>query len=91
MKHNVYFEGGVQSLGFADAAGNASVGVIDPGEFSFGTSTEEVMSVVAGSLDYRLPGAGWAVAAAGQSFTVPAGITFDVRTTAPAAYLCRYR
>lgn len=91
MKHNVYFEGGVQSLGFEDAAGKASVGVIDPGGYSFGTSTEEVMSVVSGSLDYRLPGAGWATASAGQSFTVPAGVTFEVRAASPVAYLCLYR
>lgn len=91
MKHNVYFEGGVQSLGFEDAAGKASVGVIDPGGYSFGTSTEEVMSVVSGSLDYRLPGAGWATVSAGQSFTVPAGVTFEVRAVSPVAYLCRYR
>ena len=91
MKHNVYFEGGVQSLGFEDAAGKASVGVIDPGGYSFGTSTEEVMSVVSGSLDYRLPGADWATVSAGQAFKVPAGVTFEVRAGAPVAYLCLYR
>ncbi len=91
MKHNVYFEGGVQSLGFEDAAGKASVGVIDPGGYSFGTSCEELMSVVSGALDYRLPGSDWAVASAGQAFTVPAGVTFEVRASVPVAYLCRYR
>ncbi|HEY3488524.1 MAG TPA: pyrimidine/purine nucleoside phosphorylase [Candidatus Deferrimicrobiaceae bacterium] len=91
MKHSVYFEGGVQSLGFEDVAGKATVGVIDPGNYAFGTSTEEVMSVVTGSLDYRLPGADWATAAAGRSFTVPPGVTFEVRAGAPVAYLCRYR
>jgi uncharacterized protein YaiE (UPF0345 family) len=91
MKHNVYFEGGVQSLGFEDAVGKASVGVIDPGAYSFGTSCEELMAVVAGTLEYRLPGAEWASAAAGQAFAVPAGVTFEVRAAAPVAYLCRYR
>lgn len=91
MKHNVYFDGGVQSLGFDEADGKASVGVIDPGGYSFGTSTRETMSVIAGSLDFRLPGADWATAGAGESFEVPAGVTFEVRAAAPAAYLCRYR
>ena len=91
MNHNVYFEGGVQSLGFEDAAGKASVGVIDPGSYSFDTSTEEVMTVVAGALDVRLPGAEWVAVTAGQSFTVPSGVSFEVRAAVPVAYLCRYR
>jgi uncharacterized protein YaiE (UPF0345 family) len=90
MKHNRYFEDNVQSLGFTDAKGAASVGVIDPGEYSFGTSTREIMAVIAGTLEYRLPGAEWASASAGQAFTAPQGVTFDVRAAAPVAYLCRY-
>jgi uncharacterized protein YaiE (UPF0345 family) len=91
MKHNVYFEGGVQSLGFSDAEGSATIGLIDPGSYSFGTSTEELMAVVTGTLEYRLPGAEWAVAAAGQSFVVPPGVTFEVRAAAPVGYVCRFR
>lgn len=91
MKHNVYFGGGVQSLGFENAEGRATAGVIDPGGYSFDTSTEEVMAVVSGTLEYRLPGAAWATAGSGQSFTVPAGVSFEVRAEAPVAYLCRFR
>ena len=90
MKHNRYFEDRVQSLGFEDAEGDATVGVIDPGEYSFGTSRRERMNVVSGVLWYRVPGKQWLSAGAGEGFDVPAGVTFEVKAEKPVAYLCRY-
>ena len=90
MKHNRYFDDRVQSLGFSDAEGDATVGVIDPGEYAFGTSREERMTVVSGILWYRVPGKAWLSAAVGEGFSVPAGITFEVKAEGPVAYLCRY-
>jgi len=90
MRHNRYFDDKVQSLGFSDASGDATVGVIDPGEYAFGTSQRERMSVVAGTLRYRLPGGVWLSAGAGEGFEVPAGVTFEVKAEGPVAYLCRY-
>lgn len=57
MKHNVYFDGKVQSLGLDEREGCATVGVIEPGTYSFSTSSEERMTMVAGSMRVRLPGA----------------------------------
>lgn len=91
MRHNRYFEDKVQSLGFADADGDATVGVIDPGEYSFGTSRQERMTVVSGVLWYRVPGKPWLSAGAGEGFDVSAGVTFEVKAETPVAYLCRYR
>jgi purine/pyrimidine-nucleoside phosphorylase len=90
MRHNRYFDGQVQSLGFSDAEGDATVGVISPGEYAFGTSRPERMAVVSGVLWYRIPGAQWLSAAAGERFSVPAGVTFEVKAEAPVTYLCRY-
>ena len=91
MKHNRYFDDKVQSLGFTDSEGDATVGVIDPGEYAFGASREERMTVVAGVLWYRVPGKSWLAASAGEGFTVPAGVTFEAKAEGPVAYLCRYR
>ena len=91
MRHNRYFDDKVQSLGFSDAEGDATVGVIDPGEYAFGTSREEWMTVIAGILWYRVPGKAWLSAAAGERFSVPAGVTFEAKAEGPVAYLCRYR
>ena len=90
MRHNRYFDDRVQSLGFQDAGGDATVGVIDPGEYAFGTSRRERMTVVAGTLWYRVPGQSWLSAGPGEGFEVPAGVTFEVKAEGPVAYLCRY-
>ncbi len=90
MKHNEYFDGKVQSLGFEDAAGAATVGVMEAGEYVFGTSAKERMTVVAGVLWYRVPGRAWMSASPGETFDVPAGVSFEVKTDGAAAYLCRY-
>ena len=59
MKHNSYFEGKVQSLALNTAEGPATVGVIEPGKYSFGTDCEEHMHVVAGTLKAKLPAGDW--------------------------------
>ena len=92
FKVNEYFDGRVKSLAFATADGPATVGVMAPGEYEFGTSTVEVMTVVSGSLTVRLPGSeAWRAFEAGESFTVEAGKKFQLRVAGDAAYLCLYR
>jgi uncharacterized protein YaiE (UPF0345 family) len=49
------------------------------------------MTVVAGVLWYRVPGKSWQSAGPGEGFTVPTGVTFEVKAEGPVAYLCRYR
>jgi len=91
MRHNAYFEGKVQSLALSEAGLPATVGVIEPGKYSFATSTEERMTITAGSVRVRLPGAEWKVFAAGETFMVPPNVSFDIEAEADAAYICRYR
>lgn len=89
LKHNTYFEGGVQSVGFERLGRRMSVGVIAPGEFHFGTDAPERMTVVSGELEVKT-GAEWRAYPAGTAFEVPGKSGFDVRAKAPAAYLCEY-
>ncbi len=92
IKSNEYFGGKVKSLGLSAEGGPATVGVIEAGEYEFGTTTVEIMRVVAGELDARLPDSDrWTAYPAGTSFTVPAGKKFSVRAKTEAAYLCLYR
>ena len=56
LKHNIYFEGKVQSVGFERQGRRQTVGVLDVGEFHFGTDAAERMTVVSGELWARLPG-----------------------------------
>jgi hypothetical protein len=92
FKVNEYFDGTVKSLSFTMAEGPATIGVMAPGEYEFGTSQLEVMHVVAGSLTVKLPGRDdWETFASGDRFTVPANSTFQLKVATDTAYLCEYR
>lgn len=92
IKLNEYFQGRVKSLGLSADGGPATVGVIAPGEYEFGTSTKEIMSVVSGLLEVQLPGTTeWKHYKAGESFIVEAGKKFKVKNTEDVSYLCLYR
>ena len=88
---NEYFDGAVKSIGFENAEGKVTSGVMAAGEYEFGTSEDELMKVVSGELVVRLPGSDeWQAFPAGSEFNVAANSKFQVRTTQPAAYLCYY-
>jgi purine/pyrimidine-nucleoside phosphorylase len=91
LKHSVYFEGKVQSVGFERNGRGATVGVVDAGEFHFGTEAAERMTVVSGELWVRQPGAPtFRPYAAGTTFEIPGKSGFDVKAELPTAYLCEY-
>jgi len=92
FKVNEYFDGKVKSLAFQTADGPATVGVMAAGDYEFGTSTLEIMTVVSGTLTVKLPGSeAWKDYKAGASFTVEADKKFQLKVAADAAYLCLYR
>lgn len=91
LKHNSYFDAKVQSLGYERNGRKQTVGVIEPGEYHFGTDAAERMTVVNGELQAKLPGStAWVVYPAGTSFEIPAKSGFDVKATAPSAYWCEF-
>ena len=91
LKHNTYFDGKVQSVGFERNGLKATVGVIAPGEYHFNTGAAERMTVTSGLLLAKLPGGDWQSFAAGTYFEVPANSGFDVKAAGgPAAYLCEF-
>jgi uncharacterized protein YaiE (UPF0345 family) len=95
LKTNTYFEGKVLSIGFERNGRRATVGVIAPGEYHFGTDAPERMTVVSGDVEVRLDGApktesAWRAYPTGTSFEVGAKSGFDVRASAPSAYLCEF-
>ena len=91
LKVNEYFDGKVKSIGFRTATLPATVGVMAPGQYEFGTSQKETMTVVSGELVVKLPGRDdWQGFAAGASFVVPANAKFQLRVAVDTAYLCTY-
>lgn len=88
---NEYFEGKVKSIGLSNAQGKSTVGVMEPGEYEFGTSTVEYMSVISGVLTVLLPGSQeWRSFAKGETFVVPANAKFQLKVPEQTAYFCRY-
>ena len=88
---NEYFDGNVKSIGFQTATLPATVGVMAIGEYEFGTSQDEVMTVVSGALTVMLPNATeWKTFAAGSKFEVAANQKFQLKVAVETAYLCTY-
>ena len=91
LEVNEYFEGRVKSIALQTATLPATVGVMATGEYTFGTSQKETMSVVSGELTVRLLGQdNWQSFGAGASFVVEADQSFDVKVTTETAYFCTY-
>ncbi len=91
LKVNEYFEGNVKSIGLTVDAGPATVGVMAPGDYEFGTSSVEVMKIIAGKLSVKLPGqSAWKDFTAGSEFRVDAHQKFQLKVAADTAYLCLY-
>ena len=88
---NEYFQGNVKSIGLKVDGGKATVGVMAPGEYEFGTSSIEVMKVVAGRLTVKLPGeTSWKDFGPGSEFRVEASEKFQLKVAVDTAYLCLY-
>lgn len=88
---NEYFAGKVKSIGLENSSGKSTVGVMDIGDYEFGTSTVEYMSVISGALNVMLPEATeWKEYKAGETFIVAADKKFQLKVSQQSAYLCRY-
>jgi uncharacterized protein YaiE (UPF0345 family) len=91
LSHNRYFDDQVQSIGYERNGRRATVGVIAPGTFHFGTQSPERMTIVSGELMVKPDGASdWARYPAGTAFEIAGRSGFDVRATEPSAYLCEF-
>jgi len=91
LKVNEYFDGKVKSIGFKTATLPATVGVMAAGDYEFGTSQKETITVVSGALTVKLPNASeWKTFNEGDVFVVAAHQKFQLKVAAETAYLCTY-
>ncbi|BDV42879.1 UPF0345 protein [Geotalea uraniireducens] len=89
---NIYFGGAVTSrtIIFADGT-KKTLGVMQPGEYTFNTDAAELMEFLAGELEYRIGDSGpWLPMRAGESFTVPAKSAFTMKVATVADYCCSF-
>ena len=91
-KANVYFDGGVTSrtVVFEDGT-KKTLGIMNPGDYEFGTEAAEIMEMLGGEMDVLLPGeTEWKTFKEGSSFNVPANSSFKLKVTVVADYCCSY-
>ena len=89
---NEYFEGKVVSLAHEGAEGKATIGIMAAGEYEFGTGSIEIMTVITGEMDVRLPGeTKYTTYKKFESFNVDKDVHFSVKVSVDTPYLCVYK
>ena len=92
FKVNEYFEGKVKSIAIETTEGAVTIGAMKAGEYEFGTSTVEFMTVVSGAMDVMLPGeTQWKTYCEGETYRVEKDVKFKVKMTEDTAYKCLYK
>lgn len=92
LKANVYYEGSVTSRTVILPDGSRkTLGIMQPGQYEFGTGSSELMEILAGEARVLLPGEKvWKTFTEGDSFQVPADSTFSIETEGVLDYCCSY-
>lgn len=91
-KASVYFDGKVTSrtVRFDDGS-HKTLGIMLPGDYTFGTADKEIMEIMSGELEVQLPGSDvWNTITGPQSFDVPANSSFNVKAKTIIDYCCSY-
>ncbi len=91
MKHNIYYDGKVQSLGLNTDEGYATVGVITPGSYTFSTDFEEHVTIITGTLKVKLPDEDWRGVEKGEKYIVAPKFSFEVIADKHVSYICYYK
>ena len=88
---NIYYDGKVTSRTVELADGTTqSLGIMMPGEYTFGTNEAEIMEMMSGELDIKLPNEEWKTLSTPETFNVPANSSFDLKIKTVTDYCCSY-
>lgn len=89
---NVYDGGKVTSRTVITEQGErVSLGIMQVGNYHFGTDAAEVMELLQGRCRVKLAGSEqWVEYQAGQSFDVPGNSSFDIEVSELLDYICHY-
>ncbi|ADZ82930.1 pyrimidine/purine nucleoside phosphorylase [Cellulosilyticum lentocellum] len=91
-KANVYFKGKVTSHTVILSNGERkTLGIMLPGNYTFSTGDKEIMEVLGGSMDVKLPNSDCFVTyGEGTSFEVEKNSSFDLIIKEVSDYCCSY-
>ncbi len=88
---NIYYDGKVTSRAITLSDGTVqTLGIMLPGEYTFGTVEAEIMEIMSGELDIRLPNEEWKTLNTPETFNVPANSSFDLKIKTVTDYCCSY-
>jgi len=89
---NIYFDGKVTSRAITLADGTKqTLGIMLPGEYTFDTQAAEIMEMMSGELEIRLPGEeNFKTLNTPETFEVPANASFDLKIKTVTDYCCSY-
>ncbi len=92
FKTNEYFDGKVKSIAYETIEGPATIGVMAAGEYEFGTSSNEYMTVTSGKMIIQLSGeTDWKEYKEFETFIVPKDSKFKLKIAEDTTYRCLYR
>jgi len=92
-KANIYFDGKVTSRTVYEENGERkTLGIMMPGEYTFGTEDAEHMEIIAGHVEvkFQYDEGNQEVVKGGEYFEVPANSSFDIKVLEPTDYCCTY-
>jgi len=88
---NEYFDGKVKSLGFENSDGPVTIGVMAKGEYEFGTTMVEHMTVTSGAMKVLIEGeTEWKTYHQFETFRVEKNSKFKVIMEDQTSYKCVY-
>jgi len=92
FKVNEYFDGKVKSLAFETGECPATIGVMAQGEYEFGTSSKEFLTVTSGKLTVLLPGEDdWKTYGPNETMIIEPNVKFRVKAEKDSSYICLYK
>ena len=88
---NIYYDGKVTSrtVNLSDGT-TQSLGIMMPGSYTFGTNEAEIMEMLSGELEIKLPNEEWKTLKTPETFNVPANSSFDLKIKTVTDYCCSY-
>ena len=92
-KANIYFDGKVTSRTVYEENGDKkTLGIMMPGDYTFGTEEAEHMEIIAGHVEVEIKGeeANREIIKSGDYFEVPANSSFEIKVIEPTDYCCTY-
>ena len=88
---NIYYDGKVTSRTVELNDGTTiSLGIMLPGEYTFNTDAAEIMEMMSGELEIKLPNEDWKTLNTPETFNVPANSSFDLKIKTVTDYCCSY-